>query len=76
MNAEQKIANIEAQMRAAREKRTNVITCPYCAVQNIEENESVCCPLFAAAVTAILHRWDTQTRLDQVARVADMASRN
>ena len=70
MSADSKIANIEAQIAAVEEGRTNVITCPYCGAQNIEP--PMCCRLFAAAALAIIERQE----MKETIRAVDHASVN
>ena len=76
MTSDEKLKNIESQMKACEDGRTNVITCPYCGSQNVEpgpgDNPSLCCRLFAAAALAIIER----QALEDSKRAVDRAIRN
>lgn len=75
MTPDQKIANIESQITACEQGRTNVITCPYCYQQNVE-GQPLCCNLMGRAVAAILLRKDLQEKAEQAERIAEKVSNN
>lgn len=66
MTPEQKIADIERQMKACEEGRTNALNCPYCGTQTMMKPDPtdtdypldmLCCDTLSIAVLAILDRW-------------------
>jgi len=75
MTPDQKVANIEAQITACEQGRTNVITCPYCDKQNVE-GQPLCCNALGRAVAAILIRKDLKEKAEQAERIAESVSRN
>ncbi len=75
MTPDQKIENIEKQITACEQQRTNVITCPYCDKQNIEGNP-LCCNAMARAVAAILMRKELHDKQEHAERIAEQVSRN
>lgn len=70
MTAEQKLANVEAQMHAVRRGATNCITCPYCEAQMME-GDQFCCETFCKAAMAIQERMCVTEHDDLVKRVQD-----
>ena len=69
MTPEQKIANVEAQIKAAEQGRTNILNCPYCGAQNKEDAPSLCCETLSIVVLATLDRWavdDERRRFEQI----------
>jgi hypothetical protein len=75
MTSDQKIANIEAQITACQQGRTNAITCPYCNKQNVEGNP-LCCNTFARAVAAILLRKDMRAKAEHAERILEKVQSN
>jgi uncharacterized protein CbrC (UPF0167 family) len=75
LTAEQKIENIEKQIMACEQQRTNILTCPYCMRQNIE-GEPLCCHPFARAVAAILLRKELHDKAEEAERIAEKVTRN
>ncbi len=80
MNAEAKIRNVEAQMKAVLRGDTNVITCPYCKAQNRQPSalteelpSALCCILFADCVNAVMLSMETSNALDAAHMIAEQA---
>lgn len=71
MTGEQKIAAVQAQIRAIRLGATEAIQCPYCQSMNSEGHE-LCCELLAHAVMAILDREHLQDCLDHADKIAQV----
>jgi hypothetical protein len=70
-----KIANIEAQINAAMQGRTNIITCPYCGVQNHAGRDRLCCEDFGLVVRAVLRKQAQYETLDTASHIMDNAAR-
>lgn len=75
MDPEQKIADVERQVRAIRAGDLNEITCPYCGLF-VKMDGVFCCPTLTAAIDAVLERLQVNEAIDFVHRVTDNASRN
>lgn len=75
MTAEDKLANIEAQVTACSEGRTNVMNCPYCS-GHTKNGDTFCCLVMATAVYAILLRQAQGELIDHAARIADRIAMN
>jgi hypothetical protein len=76
MTPEQKIANVESQILACSQGRTNVITCPYCGEQVTSGNKALCCADMGRTVWAILRKQAQAELLETAARVADRVAMN
>ena len=70
MTSEEKIANVNAQLDAIIEERTNVLHCPYCETNN-QQGEELCCMTLAKAIEAILDRKHVHDLAQLAARIAD-----
>jgi hypothetical protein len=69
MNAEKRLENIYAQVKACDEGRTNTITCPYCAGIN-QDGVDFCCKLFGQAAIAALERLRVEQATELCAKIA------
>jgi len=80
MTPNEKIADIESQIKLCERGELRGILCPYCGLQNEETNEKLCCADMGITVRAILRRQATNEVVDSAKRVADavadMAARN
>ncbi len=74
MTSEQKVENVEAQVKAAMRGATNVLTCPYCRLQN-KPNEPICCMMMARAVAAIMERVDIAEQVEEIDRIRENIDR-
>ena len=78
MTAEQKIINVEAQIRAMLRSETNTLNCPYCNSQNFPPPDGVesalCCPDLAQTVNAVSDKLQSDELLDAADRIAQKAS--
>lgn len=73
MTPEQRIADIERQMRENANGLLDGIHCPYCG-QQMERGAKLCCPVFAKAANAILRRWafnDAKAQVDRISEAVD-----
>lgn len=70
MSPEEKIENIEKQLGAIEDGRTNVLNCPYCGVQT-KQGEVLCCMTMGKAVRAILQRQTTGELAEKAERIAE-----
>lgn len=75
MTPEQKIKNVEAQILACEQGRTDCITCPYCRKANYNGNP-LCCEKFGRLVAAILIRKEDGDRAEVAEQIAEKVSRN
>ena len=75
MTAEQKLQNVEAQITAAEQGRTNVLNCPYCGKHNVQ-GEPLCCTSFGRAVAAVLLRKERDDQVEHAERILEKVERN
>ncbi|MGD0630978.1 MAG: hypothetical protein ABR987_16745 [Terracidiphilus sp.] len=80
MTPEEKISNIEDQIKLCEKGELRGILCPYCGLQNTETDHKLCCAEMGLVVWAIMRRQATNEVVDSAKRVADavadMAARN
>jgi hypothetical protein len=75
VTSDQKIANVEAQITACEQGRTDVITCPYCCEQN-REQFPLCCEMLGKCVAAILIRKDMHDKAEHAERILEKVQSN
>ncbi len=75
MTADERLRNVEAQITACEQGRTNVITCPYCMKQNVE-GQPLCCNALGRAVAAILIRKDMQDKTEHAEKILEKVQSN
>ena len=75
MTPEEKIAEVERQVREVRAGDLSEITCPYCGM-GVKMDGVFCCPTLTAAIDAVLERMQVNEAIEFIDRVTDNASRN
>lgn len=80
MTADQKIINVEAQIRAILRGATNCLNCPYCGDQNFpapegEPESPMCCPDMAQTVNAVTDKLQSNELLDAADRISQNAAK-
>lgn len=75
MTPEDKLAEVERQVRAIRAGEISEISCPYCGL-GVKMDGVFCCPTLTTAIDAVLERLQVNDALEFIDRVTDNASRN
>lgn len=75
MTAEEKIAEVERQVREIRSGDLSEITCPYCGL-GVRMDGVFCCPTLTLAIDAVLERLAVNDSIDFINRVTDNAHLN
>jgi len=75
MTPDEKIAEVERQVREVRAGDLSEITCPYCGM-GVRMDGIFCCQTLVTAIEAVLERLQVNESIDFINRVTDNASRN
>jgi hypothetical protein len=72
---EARMRDVSLQIAAIERGELDAIGCPYCGQIN-QRGETLCCPLLAGAVYAVLQRKDTEEKIRQADQIAEQISKN
>jgi len=75
MTPDEKVAEVERQVREVRAGDLSEITCPYCGM-GVRMDGIFCCQTLVTAIEAVLERLQVNESIDFINRVTDNASRN
>lgn len=75
MTPEERLSEVERQVRAVRTGDLTEITCPYCGL-GVKMDGVFCCQTLVTAIDAVLERLQVNEAIEFIDRVTDNASRN